>query len=102
MPFPDRQPSRRPAPRPGFRRQPPPPGPATLPPKQPESPAHRRQLLKAAYHRLAKLTATPVADLTAADPEKLLAIAASLPPVDGRQGDARRLAMKVTRLRTAG
>ena len=101
MPYPDRQPSRRPAPRPSSRRQPPPPGPATIAPTEPTSPRHRRDSLKATYRRLAKLARVPVATLVAADHDRLVAIAAAVEPVDGQQGDARRLVMKVARLRGA-
>ena len=106
---PDRQPYRspnsrpggppagRPAPRGRARR---PAGPAVIAPAVPTSPGHRRDLIKAAYHRLARLARVPVAELTAADPDRLMAIATAVEPVDGRQGDARRLAAKVIRLRS--
>jgi hypothetical protein len=98
---PDRQPFRRPTPRPAprGRRQP---GPATIPPAEPRSPRHRRDLLKIAYHRLGRLAKVGVAELVAADTDRLLSIAAGLEPVKGQQGKARRLVMKIARLRGGG
>ncbi len=94
----DRQPFRKPAPRAG-RRPPPPAGPATIAPAEPVSDRHRRDLLKIAYHRMAKLAGVRVADLVSADPDRLRAIADGCPPGDNRVGKARRLAEKVLRLR---
>ena len=98
MPFPDRQPFRRPAPRPTARSRRPA-GPATLPPVVPQTPGERRDLLKAAYHRLGRLSATPVAQLVAADTDALWAIVDAVPLAENRQGKARRLVAKVLRLR---
>jgi len=102
MRTPDRQPFRRPIPRPISRppaRSHRPAGPATIPPSVPESPGHRRELLKAAYHRLGRLAAVPVAQLVAADVDGLWAIVDGVSTVDNRQGKTRRLVMKVLRLR---
>ena len=68
-------------------------------PSVPRSPGHRRALLKAAYHRLARAVRVPVAELIAADGARLRAIVATVDPAVGRPGDARRLVMKVLRLR---
>ncbi len=99
MRTPDRQPFRRPSPRPAPRPRRAA-GPATLPPAVPETPGQRREMLKAAYHRLGRLAAVPIAQLVAADADALYAIVDGVSPLDNRQGKCRRLAAKVLRLRT--
>ncbi len=74
-------------------------GPAVIPPTVPATPRERREKLKATYRRLARLAATRVADLVDADADKLHEIVETVATVDGHQGDARRLVMKVLRLR---
>ena len=94
----DRQTSRPPS---SWRPQPQPPrrrGPAVPAPSVPES-SRRRDLLKAAYHSPGRLVRFLVAESVAADADRLVAHAAAIPPRDGRQGEARRLAIRIVRPR---
>jgi hypothetical protein len=100
MPYETRRPFRSATPRPAISRPARPPATTKIAPLEPESPGHRRELLKATYHRLAKLTGVPCAELKLADGDRLLSIVAGVGVPDGKQGDARRLVAKVLRLRT--
>ena len=89
-------PPRRPAPRRHPRR---PARSGSIPPAQPRSGKHRRKMLKACYRGLGRLLCRPVAELVTAWPVQLMTWAEAIPTGDGRRGRARRLAMKVARLR---